>query len=88
MRSNIVKVFLAGTFIFSVLSLHAQQKNENSINPNDTSWYPSYYGANDEIGAANLITPELVLQSLKLVKKGKTLPLAVKIDKPARLQAP
>lgn len=49
--------------------------NENS------NWYPSTYGANDEIGAANLITQELVLQAMQLVKQGKTLPLAVPIDK-------
>lgn len=45
------------------------------------SWYPSAYGANDEIGAANLLTPQVVLQAVKLVKQGKTLPLAVPVDK-------
>ncbi|WP_260392018.1 MULTISPECIES: hypothetical protein [Empedobacter] len=34
-----------------------------------------------KIGAANLITPELVMQSIKLVKQGKTLSLAIPIDK-------
>ncbi|MFC5699314.1 cyclase family protein [Pseudomonas sp. GCM10022186] len=44
-------------------------------------WYPSAYGANDEIGAANLLTPDLVLQATKLVKSGKTYPLAVPVSK-------
>ncbi|MBC9913832.1 cyclase family protein [Chitinophaga varians] len=47
----------------------------------DTSWYHSAYGHQDEIGAANLLTPEIVMQSIKLVKTGKTLPLAVPVDK-------
>lgn len=42
---------------------------------------PSPYGAQDEIGAANLITPETVLDAVKLVRTGKTYPLAVPIDK-------
>jgi hypothetical protein len=44
-------------------------------------WGPSKYGAQDEIGAANLITPQSVLEAVKLVKTGKTYPLAVPIDK-------
>lgn len=44
--------------------LHAQQP------PND--WCRSKYGANDEIGAANLLTPELALQAARLVRTGKT----------------
>ena len=35
-------------------------------------WCRSKYGPNDEIGAANLITPARVLQATKLVKQGKT----------------
>ena len=44
-------------------------------------WYPSKYGASDEIGAANLLTPDVVLQAAKLVKTGKTYPLGVEINK-------
>ena len=41
---------------------------------------PSKWGPDDEIGAANLVTPERVLQALKLVKLGKTQPLGIVID--------
>ena len=34
------------------------------------NWYPSSYGATDEIGAANLLTPEVTLAAVKLVKTG------------------
>ncbi|MBD2838743.1 cyclase family protein [Pseudomonas sp. JM0905a] len=44
-------------------------------------WYPSAYGANDEIGAANLLTPDVVKQAVGLVRTGKTYPLAVPVDK-------
>lgn len=41
---------------------------------------PSKYGADDEIGAANLITPERVAAAAKLVKKGESHPLGIVID--------
>ncbi|PKA39995.1 polyketide cyclase [Rhizobium sullae] len=44
-------------------------------------WAPSKFGAADEIGAANLVTPENVLAAAGLVKTGKTYALAVPIDK-------
>lgn len=71
--------------LISVLSLSALQGNAQNktllVDPTDSTWYHAAYGNNDEIGAANLISPELVLQSLKLVKKGKTVPLAVPVNK-------
>lgn len=54
--------------------------NMEATNQN-SNWYPSAYGADDEIGAANLLTQDVVLQAMKLVKQGRTLPLAVPIDK-------
>jgi kynurenine formamidase len=47
----------------------------------DENWYPSTYGPADEIGAANLLGPSVVLEAIKLVKTGKAYPLAVPIDK-------
>lgn len=44
-------------------------------------WKQSAYGKDDEIGALNLLTPEVVQQAVKLVKTGKTYALAVPIDK-------
>lgn len=41
---------------------------------------PSKWGAKDEIGAANLVTPERVMAATKLVKQGKTQPLGIVID--------
>ena len=41
---------------------------------------PSKWGENDEIGNANLITPESVLKASKLIKYGKTYSLGLTID--------
>jgi kynurenine formamidase len=41
---------------------------------------PSKWGAKDEIGAANYVTPKQVLMATKLVKKGESHPLGIVID--------
>ena len=41
---------------------------------------PSKWGAADEIGSANLITPESVLAASSLIKTGKTYSLGITID--------
>jgi len=40
---------------------------------------PSKWGKNDEIGAANYVTPQQVLAATKLVKKGESHPLGIVI---------
>ena len=41
---------------------------------------PSQWGPDDELGAANYVTPEQVLMSVKLVKQGQSHPLGIVID--------
>lgn len=41
---------------------------------------PSRWGADDEIGAANYVSPEQVLMAVKLVKKGQSHPLGIVVD--------
>ncbi|MFM8881332.1 MAG: cyclase family protein [Betaproteobacteria bacterium] len=41
---------------------------------------PSKWGSNDEIGAANYITPQSVLAATKLVKMGQTHPLGIVVE--------
>ena len=43
-------------------------------------WTKSKWGPNDEIGAANYMTPELVLKAASLVKTGKTYALGFPLD--------
>lgn len=46
---------------------------------------PSKWGADDQIGSANLVTPERTLEAAKLIKQGKSMPLGITIgsDTPA-----
>jgi hypothetical protein len=45
-----------------------------------TSWYPGKWGANDEIGAANYMTPALALAAARLVKTGKVYSLGITVN--------
>jgi len=41
---------------------------------------PSKWGAKDELGSANYVTPQQVLMATKLVKKGESHPLGIVVD--------
>ena len=43
-------------------------------------WYPSKFGANDEIGSANYLTPAGVLQAAQLIKTGKVYSLGITVS--------
>jgi kynurenine formamidase len=45
-----------------------------------TPWYPSKWGANDEIGSANYLTPKVALEAAKLVKTGKVYSLGITVN--------
>ena len=51
-------------------------------------WYPSAYGADDEIGAANLLSDELALKAAKLVTTGKVYPLGIETNSTTPAFAP
>ena len=51
-----------------------------TANAQDKDWTKSKWGPADEIGAANYMTPELVVKAASLVKTGKTYPLGMTID--------
>jgi kynurenine formamidase len=44
-------------------------------------WFPSRWGPQDEIGAANLLTPQKVLEAIRLVREGKTYRLGIVVDR-------
>ena len=45
-----------------------------------TSWYPSKWGPNDEIGSANYMTADTAMQAVKLVKSGKVYSLGITVS--------
>lgn len=48
----------------------------------------SKWGADDEIGSANLVTPENTLKAAALIKQGKSMPLGIVIDSSTPAFAP
>jgi kynurenine formamidase len=44
------------------------------------NWYPSKYGADDVLGAMNLMTPDSILKSLALVKTGTVYDLSFELN--------
>lgn len=69
---NSWKQWAAGTVMSSLLALPALAQQAD--------WCKSKYGAADEIGAGNLLTPQLALEAAKLVKTGKTYRLGVETN--------
>jgi len=63
------------------VSEHMNAVGNNGANNANNAAAPSKYGSDDEIGAANLITPASVLKAARLVRTGRTYALAVPIDK-------
>ena len=51
-------------------------------------WCKSRWGPNDEIGAANLLTPELAANAARLVKTGKVYPLGFETNSNTAAYAP
>lgn len=51
----------------------------------EDNWYPSKWGADDQIGAANYMTPEMVLAAAELVTAGQVYALGMEVgrDTPA-----
>lgn len=48
---------------------------------NSPQWWPSRYGADDEIGATQELTPELTLEAIQLVKEGRIVELSHPLEK-------
>jgi hypothetical protein len=48
-----------------------QQAEAQAANPMGKDWWPSPWGADDEVGASQRITPAKVLEAAKLIKTGK-----------------
>ena len=48
-----------------------------AVSAEEPAWYPSKYGADDELGSLNLLSPDKVKQAASLIKTGKTYSLGV-----------
>jgi kynurenine formamidase len=66
--TNLFKLVLGSMLMFVVPLAHSEECQ------------PSRWGASDEIGAANYVTPEQVLMAARLIKKGQSHPLGIVVD--------
>lgn len=70
-RKRVVALFLCAVLALASCSAAAQN------NPVEEAWWPSAFGAEDQHGAVNAITPEKRLEAARLVRKGRTLTLGM-----------
>jgi hypothetical protein len=71
--------FLA-TFALAALPPAAAQQSASPPAATKSDWFPSKWGADDEIGAANLMTPQRIIEAARLVKTGKTYELGIVVS--------
>ena len=72
MLRQIGKTMLAAALL-APLAASGQQSGAN--------WYPSRYGADDQIGAMNLLTPQKVQEAARLVQRGQVYRLGVPVGR-------
>lgn len=77
MRLLAIMFFIAAQFTTQAVAKDAAADH----GPDHEVWYPSKWGPDDELGAANLLTPELVTEAAKLIKTGKTYALGIPVNK-------
>lgn len=54
----------------------------------DEEWYPSKWGADDQIGAANYLSPDLVVRAADLITEGKVYSLGINVGRDTPAYAP
>ena len=59
---------------------NAQPAAAQAANPMGKDWWPSPWGAADEVGASQRITPAKVLEAAKLIKTGKIYRLGMNLE--------
>lgn len=70
----------AGFVLAAVTGLLLLMQQSIAATDDKAACEPSEWGPQDQIGAANRVTPERTLEALKLVKKGESHPLGIVID--------
>ncbi len=76
MKRTILIAALAGAMAFLATGGTSAQPQQGQ----QPDWCRSKWGPNDEIGAANLLTPEVALNASKLVKTGRTYSLGAETN--------
>ena len=64
-QRSILAVVACSVLIFACMAIG------NGQTPIGPEWWPSEWGADDQRGAANRLTPEKVIEAAQLIKTGK-----------------
>jgi hypothetical protein len=65
---RIISALVVGLVLTGLGGIEAWAQTMTPVGP---QWWPSRWGPNDEAGASNWMTPEKVLEAIKLIKTGK-----------------
>jgi hypothetical protein len=57
-----------------LVGFEVRMASAQMMTPSGPQWWPSRWGADDEAGASNWMTPEKVLETVKLIKTSEELP--------------
>ena len=76
-RTPLLRAVL-GALVLALTCMTALAKDIRSL---DDKWWPSKWGADDELGSFNLLSPELTLKAAKLIKTGKTYRLGIETNR-------
>src|SRR3989442_14155067 len=68
---NTAKQIVIGLVVGMLLGATATAASAQATTPIGPQWWPSRWGPGDEAGASNLMTPEKVLEAVKLITTGK-----------------
>lgn len=74
-------ILLIVSFIFITSGICLDEKNSDYPDDRPKKWLSNWgkWGPDDEIGALNYITPEVILEAARLIKKGKVISLAMNV---------
>ena len=73
--SRIAVLALALSLVPALGPIHAEPAS-----PPEADWFPSPFGAEDRIGAANHLSPEIVKQAAGLITHGKAYSLGMEVN--------
>ena len=76
-----IRIVFALSVIIAAFPFLAHTQQNPAIHPHETMNNWGKWGADDEKGATNYITPEAIVEAARLIRKGKTFSLAIPIER-------
>jgi kynurenine formamidase len=71
LHGGMVAGVAAGVAASTMVAQHQQAHAQPAANPFGQSWWPGPFGAGDEVGASQRVTPAKVMEATRLIKTGR-----------------